>query len=214
MLKKVKLNLFSTAEEKYLLISTMFIMLMIISNLLATKLIQVGPLTLTPAVLVYPFSFMFGDIMTEVYGYEKAKRIIVLGFISSFLLVLLTTIAIYLPYPPFFDGQEAFARIFSATPRIILASFIAYLAGNLTNSKAMVKIKEKTGEKKLWVRTIGSTIVGEFVDTGIFITLAFIGTMPIADFLWMLLAQYIIKVLCEALGGTPLAYAFIKWARK
>jgi uncharacterized integral membrane protein (TIGR00697 family) len=201
-------------EHKFTIISVVFITLLIISNLMATKLTSILGMILPSAVIIYPLCFMVGDILTEVWGFKKAKMVILLGFAANFFLVICTNIGIYLPYPEFFTDQAAFATIFGAVPRIVVGSFAGYLAGELSNSWAMERIKKITGTKLMFVRTIGSSVVGQVLDTLIFFSIAFYGTMPNRDLIIMMTTQYVFKVLCEAIGGTPLAYGLIKWAKK
>lgn len=200
--------------DKKIFITTLYVTLLIASNLLATKMINFFGLTLPSAVLVYPFCFMCGDIITEVWGYEYAKKTIWIGFIMNLIVVATTWLAVYLPYPDFFTGQQAFSTIFMATPRVLVASFIGYLGSELVNAKSLEMIKSITGEKLLFVRTIGSSIIGQVFDTVPFILIAFYGTMPLQALFVMMVSQYLFKVICEAIGGTPLAYAMIGWAKK
>jgi len=181
---------------------------------MATKLIMVCGLILPAAVIVYPFCFMCGDVLTEIWGFKNAKKIIWLGFLMNLLLIICTNIGIYLPYPDFWQGQENYKFIFGAIPRITIASFIGYIFGELINSYSLEWIKKFTGQKFLFVRTIGSSIIGQIFDTGLFITIAFYGTMPNAVLITMIIAQYFVKIGCETLGGTPLAYGLINWCRK
>lgn len=197
--------------NKFTIISTLFVMLLIISNLLATKMIFILGFVLPAAVIVYPFCFMVGDVLTEVWGFKTAKKVIWLGFFMNLLLIIFTNIAIPLTYPEFWKGQEHFQFIFGAIPRIVLASFIGYLVGELSNSWSLELIKKITNGKWLFVRTIGSSMVGQVFDTVLFITIAFYGTMPNEVLITMVIAQYIFKVLCEALAGTPLAYGLVRW---
>lgn len=200
--------------NKFTIVSTLFVMLLIISNLLATKMILVLGFVLPTAVIVYPFCFMVGDVLTEVWGFKTAKKVIWLGFFMNLLLIIFTNIAIPLTYPEFWKGQEHFQFIFGAIPRIVLASFIGYLAGELSNSWSLELIKKITKGKWLFIRTIGSSVVGQVFDTVLFITIAFYGTMPNEILITMIIAQYIFKVSCEAFVGTPLAYGLVKWVRR
>lgn len=199
--------------NKFTIVTTLFVMLLIISNLLATKMIMVLGFVLPVAVIVYPFCFMVGDVLTEVWGFKIAKKVIWLGFFMNLLLIIFTNIAIPLTYPEFWKGQEHFQFIFGAIPRIVLASFIGYLVGELSNSWLLELIKKITNGKWLFIRTIGSSMVGQIFDTVLFITIAFYGTMPNEVLITMVIAQYIFKVLCEALAGTPLAYGLVRWVK-
>lgn len=199
--------------NKFTIISTLFVMLLIISNLLATKMILVLGFVLPAAVIVYPFCFMIGDVLTEVWGFKTAKKVIWLGFFMNLLLIIFTNIAIPFTYPEFWKGQEHFQFIFGAIPRIVLASFIGYLVGELSNSWSLELIKKITKGRWLFVRTIGSSVIGQMFDTVLFITIAFYGTMPNEVLITMIIAQYIFKVLCEAFAGTPLAYGLVRWVK-
>jgi len=181
---------------------------------MATKLISIFGMILPAAVLAYPLCFMTGDVLTEIWGYKTAKKVIWLGFFLNALLVIWTNAGIYLPYPEFWTGQEAYKFIFGAVPRITLGSFVGYIFGELSNSFTLEYIKKFTGSKLMFIRTIGSSVVGQILDTIFFFTIAFYGTMPNDALITMMITQYFFKVICEALGGTPLAYILIGWARK
>lgn len=200
--------------NKFTIISVMFVTLLIISNLMATKMITLFGMVLPSAVIVYPFCFMLGDVLTEAWGYKEAKKVIWLGFFASLILTIWTSIGIYMPYPEFWTNQSAYATIFGLVPRITLASFIGYLFGELTNSWSLELIKKFTGHKFMFIRTIGSSILGQILDTVLFFGIAFYGTVPNKVLVTMMITQYFFKVACEALLGTPLAYGLVKWARK
>lgn len=200
--------------NKFTIITTLYVVLLIISNLMATKMIDIWGMILPAAVIAYPLCFMCGDVLTEVWGYKTARKVIWLGFIMNLLLVIWTYIGVYLPYPSFWQGQEAYSFIFTAVPRITLASFVGYIFGELSNSWSLEWIKKFTGEKLLFVRTIGSSVIGQVLDTILFFTIAFYGTMPNNVLITMMITQYLFKVCCEALGGTPLAYGLISWAKR
>lgn len=199
--------------NKLTVITTIYIVLLIISNLMATKLVTFLGLILPAAVIAYPFNFLMGDVLTEVYGFKTARKVVWLAFLANAMIVLWTVIGIYMPYPVFWTGQEHYSFIFGFVPRIVLGSFIAYLIGENINVWIMDKLKGITGNQ-LWIRTIGSSAVGQILDTLIFITIAFYGTMPNSALITMVVTQYFFKVACEALVGTPLAYAVVKWAKE
>lgn len=195
------------------IISVSFVVILLVSNILATKLIAVGPLILPAAVIIYPFTFMIGDILSEVWGYRYAKQVIYLGFIANFFMVIFTYIGGLLNPAPTWLNQSSYEAIFGLVPRIVLGSFIAYLIGELLNSWVLIKIRNITGQKLFFIRTIGSTIIGQFFDTAIFITIAFFGTLPTNVFLRLLIGQYAVKVILEAFAGTPLAYILVSWVK-
>ncbi|ADG81812.1 queuosine precursor transporter [Thermincola potens] len=200
--------------NKFTVITSLYIILLIISNLMATKLVTFWGMVLPAAVIAYPLCFMTGDVLTEVWGYKTAKKVIWLGFFANFLLVVWTNIGVYMPYPDFWQGQEHYKFIFNAVPRITLASFAGYIFGELTNSWSLEFIKKFTGERFLFIRTIGSSVIGQVLDTLFFFTIGFYGTVPNKVLITMIVTQYLFKVACEALGGTPLAYMLVKWAKK
>lgn len=195
------------------IISIAFVVSLLISNILAVKLMVIGQLVLPAAVIIYPFCFMLGDIITEVWGYDYARKVIFVGFFANAALVLFSYLGGLLPAAPVWFNQDAYMAIFAMVPRIVAASFIAYLLGELLNSYSLEKIKSWTGVRLLFVRTIGSSLIGQLIDTGVFITLAFYGTVPNQVLLVMLVSQYLVKVGLEAVAGTPLAYLMVKWAR-
>lgn len=146
--------------------------------------------------IIFPVVYIVGDILSEIYGYKKARKIILLGFLLNLLAVICYNIAIILPAPDYFTGQIAFQTVLSSTSRILVASFLAYIVGSLINSKVMVILKEKYYDK-LFYRCIFSTLLGESCDAFIFITIAFIGTMPLNVLLIMIVAQALFKTIYE-----------------
>ncbi len=196
-------------DNKFMVISVFFISLMLISNLLACKPIMLFNFVVTPGILIYPFSFMLGDILTELYGFKNVKNVILVGFLVQFCLVIFSYLAMIIPAPDFWEGQQAFETIFKTTPQIVIGSLLAFLIGNILNSFTMEKIKKVTKGKFLWIRTIGSTIVGEIFDSIIFISIAFLGRMPNDAIIKMIIIQIIGKVLIEVILGTPLVYLFV-----
>lgn len=200
-------------SRRYMIVAVLYVALLLISNIMASKVVLLGGMILPAAVVVYPFSFMMGDVLTEVWGFQRARQVIWLGFLANVLMVVFATLGQYMTPAPFWPHQEAYKAILGAVPRIVLASFVAYLAGELSNSYVLEAIKQRTGNRLLFVRTIGSTLVGQVLDTALFIGIAFAGTMPAAALLQMMMWQYLTKVTLEAVGGTPLAYALVNWAR-
>jgi uncharacterized integral membrane protein (TIGR00697 family) len=187
-----------------------FVAFLLIGNLMAVKIIQLGAFTLPAAVILYPFCFMLGDVITELGGFSFARKIIITGFAANLLMALFLWLGQIMPPSPAWHKQYAYEIIFSPVFRVVLASLTAYLAGEIINSYIMVKIKEKAAASPLYVRTVLSSVVGQFFDTIIFIAIAFGGTMPGAALIAMIAAQYIFKIIIEAVLGTPLAYLLIK----
>ena len=198
----------------YMTIGIIFVTCLVLSNTVAGKLWAVtDKITLPAAVVLFPVTYILADIFTEVYGFKKARFIIWTGFGCSFFAVLVYIITIALPYPVYFENQEAYKAVLGTTLRVAAASFAGYLFGEFSNSIIMSKLKVVTKGKKLWIRTIFSTIVGEGFDSVIFITISFWGTMENSEVLKMILFQYLFKVLYEAIF-TPLTYVVVKWVKK
>ena len=192
----------------YELLVNAFVVILLISNLVAQKLVQLGPFTLSGAQLLFPITYIFGDVFTEVYGYAGSRRAIWIGFGASALLAVMGMITVALPPHPDWHNQEAFALVFGFVPRIVIASLIAYWAGEFANSFVMSKMKVLTEGKYLWMRTVGSTVVGQGVDTVIVIVLAFGGRESVATIGNLIVSGYLAKVAYEALA-TPLTYAVV-----
>ncbi len=189
----------------------LFITCLITANVIAVKIISLGPFLLPAAIFIFPLSYIIGDVLTEVYGYRLARRVIWLGFLCNLVFVFFVWLGQMLPAAPFWEGQEAYQRILGYTPRLLAASFLGYLVGEFANSFILARMKIMTRGRWLWSRTIGSTIVGQGLDTSIFITVAFIGTpsfMPV-----MILYHWLAKTLIEALA-TPLTYVIVNSMKK
>jgi hypothetical protein len=198
-------------SHRFVIITAVFITCLITANIIAVKVISVGPVILPAAIIIFPLSYIFGDILTEVYGYRWARRVIWLGFICNLLFVIFARIGQTLPPAPFWGGQEAYKSILGPTWQILVASFIGYLAGEFANSFVLARMKILTRGRWLWTRTIGSTIVGQGLDTSIFITLAYIGTTSFVPI--MILYHWLAKVLFEAIF-TPFTYAVVNYLKK
>jgi uncharacterized integral membrane protein (TIGR00697 family) len=190
----------------FVAIVAVFITSLLTANIIAVKLVDVLGFILPAGVVIFPISYIFGDILTEVYGYRLARLVIWLGFFCNLLAVVAIGIAQALPAAAFWEGQAAYEAILGYTPRLLLASFIAYLIGEFANSYILARLKIATQGRHLWLRTIGSTIVGQGVDSFIFILIAFIGTIPTAGLINAVLTQWVFKSAYEALV-TPLTYA-------
>jgi hypothetical protein len=199
---------------KYLgTISVFFVSVLLISNVASTKIVDFGKFTFDAGTLLFPLSYIFGDILTEVYGYKKSKQVIWLGFFMALLMSLVFIIVGALPAAPDWGNQEAYDKILGLTPRIVLASLVAYTLGSFSNAFILAKMKIWSKGKKLWVRTIGSTVVGELVDSTLFILIAFVGILPSSLLLTLIISNYIFKTLVEVLF-TPLTYRVIAFLKK
>jgi uncharacterized integral membrane protein (TIGR00697 family) len=186
---------------------------LLVSNLVAQKVCLIGPFAVSGAVLLFPITYIFGDIFTEVYGFAASRRAIWLGFFGTVLLYLMGAITIALPAAPGWHNQQAFATVFGFIPRILAASLIAFWAGEFANSYTMARLKLFTNGRKLWTRTIGSTVVGQAVDTVFVIILTFAGTVPVGTLANMIATGYALKVGYEVLA-TPLTYVVINALKK
>ncbi len=198
-------------------VTAFLVTLYLIANLMAVKIITVGSLSLFDAgTITFPFAYMLGDVLAEVWGYKTAKKVIILTFIANAMLVIFTSIGIILPYPDYMENiQNAYAAIYSYVPRIVAASLISFLLGELANAKVLVWMRDRQGNgRNLWMRTIGSSAVGYLFDTVFFVLIAFTGTAPAKDLLSMIVVQYAAKLLIEAIAGTPLAYAAIGYIKR
>ena len=203
-----------TVSQLFMIIAVVYVTCLLLSNLIAGKMWAVtGSITLPAAVILFPITYIFGDIFTEVYGFKKARIIIWLGFACSFFAVAVYLITIGLPHPGFWENQDAYQIVMGTTPRVAVASFAGYLFGEFSNSMILSKLKVATKGKNLWLRTILSTLVGEGFDSVIFITISFWGTMDNAQVLKMILFQYLFKVAYEIIF-TPLTYAIVSWLKK
>lgn len=201
-------------SKLFMVIGIVYVACLLLSNLVAGKLWAVtDSITLPAAVILFPITYIFGDIFTEVYGFKKARTIIWMGFACSFFAVLVYLITIGLPHPGYFENQSAYEIVLGTTPRVALASFIGYLFGEFSNSIVLSKLKVKTQGKSLWLRTIGSTLVGEGFDSIIFILISFYGTMENSVVFKMILFQYAFKV-CYEIIFTPLTYIIVNALKK
>jgi queuosine precursor transporter len=201
-----------TYSHWFILIVAVFVTSLITSNIIAVKIISVFGILIPAAILIFPVSYIFGDILTEVYGYGKARKVIWLGFLCNLIAALAIYLAQILPPASFWDGQEAYVRILGYTPRLLVASFLAYLVGEFVNSFVLAKMKIATKGRWLWTRTIGSTLIGEGLDSALFMTLAFLGTIPTEVLGWAILNQWLVKSAYEA-AVTPLTYKAVTFLK-
>ena len=198
-----------------------FVTVLICSNLIGpAKIAQIelplwGTLTFGAGVLFFPVSYIFGDVLTEVYGYAQARRVIWCGFGALAFASIMASLVVALPPAPFWKNQDAYEIAFGSTWRIVLASMIAYFCGEFVNSLVLAKMKIITQGRHLWSRTIGSTIVGEAVDSSLFYPLAFYGSgiIPNENLPAVMLVQFFLKVVVEVLF-TPLTYKIVYWLKR
>ncbi len=192
----------------FLVIIALYVTSLITANLVAVKVLAFGPWVTDAGLLTFPIAYIVGDVLTEVYGYATARRVIWLGFICNALAVGTFQLAGALPAEGSWDGAQAWSRIFDSTPRLLVASFLAYLIGGFANSYVLARLKVRTNGRWLWTRTIGSTFVGQGLDTVVFVTIAFAGVFS-GQVLWeMLYTGWLLKTAYEVLA-TPLTYAVV-----
>lgn len=191
------------------LVMALFVAVLIISNIASSKFLDLGPFTFDGGTILFPISYVFGDILTEVYGYQRSRRVIWTGFGCAALTAVTLGVVGLLPPAQGWEHQDAYMAILGQTPRIVIASLIAYFAGEFSNSYILARLKVLTGGRFLWMRTIGSTLVGEGVDTLLFVVIAFAGTVPAALLVSVMLSNYLFKCGIEILA-TPLTYRIVR----
>ena len=195
------------------IIMAIFVAVLLISNIASTKIVTLWKFTFDGGTLLFPLSYIFGDILTEVYGYKQARKVIWVGFFSALLMALVLIIINYLPAAADWPFQKDFKNILGLAPRIVVASLIAYFAGEFSNSYIMAKLKILTKGKMLWLRTVSSTLAGEGIDTVLFILIAFYGVLPSGLLLAVFISNYIFKCGIEILL-TPATYKAVSFLKK
>ena len=198
---------------RFVVIAALFVTCLITANIIITKQISIGGIVLPAAIVIFPLSYIIGDVLTEVYGYRQARRVIWLGFLCNLIAVVAIWLGKILPPAPIFDAQNAYERILGSTPRFLLASFVAYLAGEFTNSVVLSKMKILTKGRWLWTRTIGSTLMGQGVDTVVVLSIAFVGVLPLSVLGVMMFFHWLVKCVYEALA-TPLTYLVVGYLKR
>ena len=196
----------------FIYLSMTFVVCLLLSNILAAKMLAIGKFSITAGTLVFPISYIINDVWSEVYGYKKTKNIVLAGFILQLFMIIVFAVAIYLPAPTWFENSDEFALILGSTPRIAVAGLISYLFGSLVNAKVLVKMRDKN-EKYFGIRAVLSTLFGETVDSMIFVPAAFFGTIPNKEILTMILSLITLKTLYETIF-LPITYQVIKRVKK
>ncbi len=194
----------------FVAITGFFVTALVVANVLAVKLVEIGDRVFPAGLVVFPLSYLLGDVLTEVYGFRAARAVIWLGFACNLLAVAAIQVAIALPAAGFFSGQEAYEETLGTTWRIFLASLAAYVVGELANSAVLARMKIATRGRYLWTRTLGSTVVGEGLDSLVFVTIAFAGRAPLLD---PILTTWAIKIVWEA-TATPLTYLLVNTLKR
>lgn len=196
-------------EPIYLLpLGMLFVAMLLIANTIAVKIVHFGPFDVPAGILCFPITYIFGDVLVEIYGFHRTRMVIWTGLACQAIMAGFYYLSVVLPPAGFWEGQDAWAGIFSASPRIVAASLAAYFVGELVNAVIMSKLKLWTHGRVLWVRTIGSTIFGEGIDTIVFNIVAFWGVFAAPDLLTIIISGYVLKVGYEILA-TPLTYGIV-----
>jgi len=198
----------SRHSRYFVYVAVLFVAVLMISNTTAGKIIELGPFTVSGAIIIFPLSYIFGDVLTEVYGYKASRKIIWSGFGALILMSVMYWLIKLLPPASFWQNQGAYEAILGIVPRITLGSMVAYFAGEFSNSFVLSKMKVWMKGKHLWMRTVGSTIVGEGVDSVLVIIIAFAGVVPNSALMPLILSGYILKVAYEVIA-TPLTYLIV-----
>jgi queuosine precursor transporter len=197
----------------YVIVVAVFVTCLITANITAVKLVGLFGFVLPAGVVVFPISYIAGDVLTEVYGFRQARRAIWLGFSCNLIAVIGIWVGGILPAAPVWEGQQAYEQILGYTPRLLFASFLAYLVGEFANSMILSRMKIATNGRWLWSRTIGSTLVGQGLDSLVFVGVAFFGTVPPAVIISGVIAQWVFKSLYEA-AATPLTYLVVNHLKR
>lgn len=197
----------------YPIVMSAFVAVLLLSNTVAVKVTNIGPFYFDGATILFPLAYIFNDLLTEVYGYKKSRMVVWTGFAAAIFMALIYWAVGALPAAADWTGQTAYMQILGQTPRIVVASLIAYFCGEFSNSYILAKMKIATKGRWLWSRTIGSTLVGELIDTVLFVSVAFYGVIPQDLLIYMMISNYVFKTSFEVLA-TPLTYAAVKWLKK
>jgi uncharacterized integral membrane protein (TIGR00697 family) len=203
----------SGLTTRFLVIAILFTTCLVVSNITAVKLIDVWGYVLPGAIVIFPVSYIIGDVLTEVYGFARARLVIWLGFGANLFAVLIFALVGVIPAVGFWEGQAAYDAILGATPRILMASFAAFLVGEFTNSYVLARLKVATDGRFLWVRTIGSSLVGQSLDSIVFVTIAFWGVFPNDVIVSLIVTQSAFKIGYEVVA-TPVTYAVVGWLKR
>lgn len=202
------------ARRRWLpLVTGLFVTALIISNITAVKLVAAGPLVVTAAIVLFPVSYILADVLTEVYGYAVARQVIWIGFLCNLVAVVAIVLGGLLPAAPFWQQQEAYDAILGYSVRLLGASFLAYLGGEFLNSFVLAKLKVRMAGRHLWLRTVSSTLVGQALDSAVFVVVAFAGVLPPGALLAAAVSQWAAKSLYEALA-TPLTYLVVGFLKR
>jgi queuosine precursor transporter len=194
-------------------VAAVFVTALVVSNIIAVKLVEISGQVFPAGLVIFPLSYLLGDVLTEVYGFRAARAVIWLGFGCNLVALGAIQAAIHLPAAGLWGDQEAYETTLGTTWRIFLASLAAYLVGEFANSAVLARMKILTRGRYLWTRTIGSTLVGEGLDSTVFITIAFFGIMPHGELLPAIVTQWLFKTVYETLA-TPFTYVVVNFLKR
>lgn len=205
-----------SSSTMLMIVTALFVTLYLVSNVMAVKVVSLfGLFYFDAGTITFPLAYMLGDVLTEIWGYRTTRRVILLTLLCNVLMVVCTRIGVAMPSPDYLaDTATAYNTIFDYVPRIVLGSLVGFLLGELSNSWCMARLKKLTEGRHLWLRTIGSSMVGYLFDSLPFVLIAFAGTVTLHDLMAMVVLQYVLKLAIEILFGTPLAYAAIGWIKR
>jgi uncharacterized integral membrane protein (TIGR00697 family) len=204
------------SNDAYVIITVLLTVCYIVSNIMAVKVIGFfGLFYFDAGTITFPLAYMLGDVLTEIWGYRMARKTIILAFLCNVFVVICTQIGVWLPSPDYLAStSSAYDTIFNYVPRIVIASLVGFLLGELSNAWFMERINKATGGRHLWVRTIGSSVIGYLFDTLPFVLIAFAGVLSTRDLMLMIVMQYFMKLSIEVFFGTPMAYAAILFLKR
>lgn len=203
-------------DTPLMIVTGLFVTLYLVSNVMAVKIVSIfGFFYFDAGTITFPLAYMLGDVLTEIWGYRVSKKVIYLALLCNIILVICTNIGILMPSPDYLDETaQAYNHIFAYVPRIVIGSLTGFLLGELSNAYIMERMKAWSHGKHMWLRTIGSSMVGYVFDSVPFVLIAFYGTVSTEDLLKMMLLQYVLKLAIEALAGTPLAYVVVDFLNR
>ena len=219
IMNKVSENPFKnriSRESLLIIVTATFVTLYLVSNIMAVKVVSLfGLFYFDAGTLTFPMAYMLGDVLTEIWGYRTTRKVILLTLACNVMMVIFTRIGVWMPSPDYLaETEAAYNMMFNYVPRIVLGSLVGFLLGELSNAWCMERIKRATKGRHLWVRTIGSSMVGYLFDSLPFVLIAFAGVVSTHDLVMMCILQYVLKLVIEILFGTPLAYAAIGWIKR
>ena len=203
-------------ESLLVVVTALFVTLYLVSNIMAVKVVSIfGLFCFDAGTITFPLAYMLGDVLTEIWGYRTTRKVIIVTLVCNTLMVICTRIGVVMPSPDYLEPTAAaYNLMFDYVPRIVLGSLVGFFLGEISNAWVMARLKKATGGKYLWLRTIGSSMVGYLFDSVPFVLIAFAGVVSTHDLVMMVVLQYLLKLGIEVLFGTPLAYGAIAWIKR